>query len=388
MSFAGAGCFPFSPSQLLIDVYYYLDKSSVRQSSLKVFQILHDLKEDKMLKHVTTRWLSVGKCLPRLITSWDALFDFFNQEEKNASSAAKKKTGDLKKIFSSRTNKLFCLFLVDIIKVFDKINTNLQADKPLIHVLKEELLGLFKSLLVRFVKPAAMKDKELVDVDFTSPDNIKSKAELLIGEQARILVQREQEKNPESRRYDEFLQCVVKFFQASCKYMREKLPLQDDLLSHATVVDPSKQVDSSFADLEYFLKKFPKLKPPGVTTTDIQLEFAEYQCTDIRRCIEGDGRDDTKWFSIGKMKKGGDLLFPHLPKVMLGIMTIPHSSAHCERIFSVVRKNKTDFRGSMGPDTLEALVVAKSRPGQALDRQYSVEELKSLKSAYYQSLSK
>ena len=68
----------------------------------------------------------------------------------------------------------------------------------------------------------------------------------------------------------------------------------------------------------------------------------------------------------------------NLSSVMLKVLTIPHSSAHCERIFRIVIKNKTDFRGSPGKDTLEALVVAKARPGQAQSRRYSTEQLAQL----------
>ena len=60
----GAACLPFDVSQLLIDVYYYLDKSSKRQSFFKEMQLLHDVKQAKILKHVSTRWLSIKKCLP------------------------------------------------------------------------------------------------------------------------------------------------------------------------------------------------------------------------------------------------------------------------------------------------------------------------------------
>ena len=82
----------------------------------------------------------------------------------------------------------------------------------------------------------------------------------------------------------------------------------------------------------------------------------------------------------------GELLFGELTRIMLTLLTIPHSSAHCERIFSVVRKNKTEFRGSMLRETLEALVVAKARPGEALQRNYTEAQLRSLKSAYRKSL--
>ena len=73
---------------------------------------------------------------------------------------------------------------------------------------------------------------------------------------------------------------------------------------------------------------------------------------------------------------------------MRGILSVPHPSAACERIFSMVRKTCTDGRSAMLQDTTEALLVMKGKPGSCLDsdRQLSEEHLASLKSAYYNGL--
>ena len=72
---------------------------------------------------------------------------------------------------------------------------------------------------------------------------------------------------------------------------------------------------------------------------------------------------------------------------MLGILAIPHSSSHCERIFSTVRKNRTDQRASLSDDTLKALLILKSQPGHPTDGacQNSQDRLAALKGAYYQA---
>ena len=50
--------------------------------------------------------------------------------------------------------------------------------------------------------------------------------------------------------------------------------------------------------------------------------------------------------------------FPLLVKVAAIPLAIPHSNAYEERIFSSVRKDKTDFRGSMDIDrTLSSLLI-------------------------------
>ena len=57
----GAGQLPVSASDLLTDIYFYLNKSSLRQDRLKAFQELYGLETKKILKHVCTIWLSIGR---------------------------------------------------------------------------------------------------------------------------------------------------------------------------------------------------------------------------------------------------------------------------------------------------------------------------------------
>ncbi|CAN7951646.1 unnamed protein product [Ixodes pacificus] len=61
----GSACLPVSVDEALVDVYYYLEKSSKRKDKLKSFQSLHDVESKKILKHVSTRWLHVSQQEPK-----------------------------------------------------------------------------------------------------------------------------------------------------------------------------------------------------------------------------------------------------------------------------------------------------------------------------------
>ena len=50
-----------------------------------------------------------------------------------------------------------------------------------------------------------------------------------------------------------------------------------------------------------------------------------------------------------------------LAKIMKGIAVIPHSNASSERVFSLVRKNKTEARASMSKKLLSAIIGQKTR---------------------------
>ena len=55
----GARCFSINIEDLLTKVYYYLDKSIKRKYTLNELQTLHDTAVRKVLKHISTRWLSL-----------------------------------------------------------------------------------------------------------------------------------------------------------------------------------------------------------------------------------------------------------------------------------------------------------------------------------------
>ena len=77
--------------------------------------------------------------------------------------------------------------------------------------------------------------------------------------------------------------------------------------------------------------------PPDVTMDEVLNQFSLYQCTDVSQ--HKADRLDMTWSNIGRVP---DLF--ELSVVMRGILVVSLSSAHCERIFSCVKKNKTPQR--------------------------------------------
>lgn len=51
----GAACFPVKVYEILVDVFFYLEKSLKRKDRLKDFQRVHDIEVRKVLKHAPTR---------------------------------------------------------------------------------------------------------------------------------------------------------------------------------------------------------------------------------------------------------------------------------------------------------------------------------------------
>lgn len=94
--------------------------------------------------------------------------------------------------------------------------------------------------------------------------------------------------------------------------------------------------------------------PEDSSMDELLEQFAPYQIADISGAVKD--RMDQTWISTGTE-------FPQFQKlatVMGSILAIPHRSASCERIFSTVRKNRTDQRASLLDDIREALLVLKA----------------------------
>jgi hypothetical protein len=171
----GASCLPFSIDDALIDTYFHLDKSSNRLMLLKIWQDDFEVEHDRILKHGSTRWLSAGRCVNRILENWDPLKLFFKEEFEHEETTKKKpanatetqgepstpksRAERMYEFYRSPTNKLYCHFLASFIAIFDKVNTKLQTDDPLIHSLRRILHKLQRDLLLRLKQPGALIGK-------------------------------------------------------------------------------------------------------------------------------------------------------------------------------------------------------------------------------------
>lgn len=75
-----ADTLPFTPVDILVKIYYYLEKSSKRHKDMKEAQAMCGTANHKILKHVCTRWLSLEHALHRLLEQWPALVYYFKKE--------------------------------------------------------------------------------------------------------------------------------------------------------------------------------------------------------------------------------------------------------------------------------------------------------------------
>lgn len=438
---------PVKLDDILIDIYYYLDKSVKRKKALSELQQLHSDEVHKILKHCATRWLSLELCIKRLLEQYEALSAFFKLE--SATKTPRKKSGAKKRKLphgfeatstnpggakATSTNpegakadsskapsvaetdvdnkstpvskastvnerlqdprtKLYGLFLGHTLPVFNKFNLKLQSDEPQIHNVRSSCIDLLTNLLLRLIKPDVISScKDITTIKYTDRKNQKSRDDLVIGAETRRYLEKckkDETMTPEQR--TEFFNAVRGYYAVAIKYILDKFPIQDDLLIHAEVADPSKRNSAKFQSLKYFTSRFPRLlQPEAEGDTDdlmnkLEMQFLLYQVAELPASLESLKRVDEVWSQLQQ-----DSQYTLLSSVMLGILTLPHSNADSERVFSVVRKNQTVFRPNASRKLLESVLVVKSdsfaRGSACYEQTFDAAFLRKAKSATYVGL--
>ncbi|KAL5017913.1 hypothetical protein ScPMuIL_003635 [Solemya velum] len=289
--------------------------------------------------------------------------------------------------------KLYGLFLGHTLPVFNKFNLKLQSDEPQIHNVRSSCIDLLTNLLLRLIKPDVISScKDITTIKYTDRKNQKSRDDLVIGAETRRYLEKckkDETMTPEQR--TEFFNAVRGYYAVAIKYILDKFPIQDDLLIHAEVADPSKRNSAKFQSLKYFTSRFPRLlQPEAEGDTDdlmnkLEMQFLLYQVAELPASLESLKRVDEVWSQLQQ-----DSQYTLLSSVMLGILTLPHSNADSERVFSVVRKNQTVFRPNASRKLLESVLVVKSdsfaRGSVCYEQTFDAAFLRKAKSATYVGL--
>lgn len=78
---AGIKTFPVPIEDLLVDIYFHFHHSAKRKEIFSEFLEFTNVEPMKIIKHCSTRWLSLEKSIKRIIHLWPALRSYFCSNE-------------------------------------------------------------------------------------------------------------------------------------------------------------------------------------------------------------------------------------------------------------------------------------------------------------------
>ena len=377
----GLKALPLKVDDLLVDIFYYFKHSSKRIQDFKEFQEFTETDEEEILKHCPTRWLSLERVVNRTLSQFKALQSYF------ASHEDVEKSGRVKSINERLQDPLSLLvltFLQFILPQVNKFNTVFQSDKCMIGYLLPEMDRLLRGFLVKFVQMSHVKEcKNLPDIDY-SREKQHQNDRLAVGiEVRRLLAGADEEGSIPFNIRDKFFECVRQFYENIVKKMLTKFPFGNQILNDLAVLDPKNKEQLDYTSIVRLSEHFK---------VDVDQEHLKDEWDDFLLMpddfLPQTGNEvsvDIFWGKVFKLKTVLNVdRFPNMKKVYATLLCLPHSNADSERVFSHVRKVHTEYRKTMGIDTLTSYLQVKLNCDDPCYKINPSEEmLKSAKSATF-----
>ncbi|KAK5935423.1 hypothetical protein CgunFtcFv8_020787 [Champsocephalus gunnari] len=155
----------FDPEDLTVDVGYWFKGSTNRKGYLTEFCELHGSEYLEILMHVSIPWLTLERCLTRILQQYEPLASYFKSSDEKQPRFRR-----LLEAFSNPMTEVYLLFYQATLPVFSTFSL-LQREKSSIFLLHDEIRSFIRKLLSKFLKPAALQHQELHDILYKDPSN-------------------------------------------------------------------------------------------------------------------------------------------------------------------------------------------------------------------------
>ncbi|KAL5246452.1 hypothetical protein ACI65C_013860 [Semiaphis heraclei] len=296
--------------------------SSKRQSQLYQFQTFLDLQDHKILHPSATRWLSLSSVVNRIIEQWDALRLFLNEKwlsEKLAST----------RIICEQLNdpftKAFYLLMEWVLPKFTLLNKYFQSEKVILDKLHERIMVAYKDLLLCFMESSYIMHTPPEEINITDRKYYLQSKDIYLGVKVINFISRPEITKRPDLLFDFYERCS-NFLIEGCIQIKKK----------GGIVDPNLEDQIQVLDDQWRLL--------------VIYDFPKY-ITEVEET-------DHFWSSLLLFKDDSDTtVFSNLAKFAHSVLSLPHSNADCERIFSKINRTKTKGRNKLIQKTVYSILM-------------------------------
>lgn len=333
--------------------------SNANHSILSEIQDETDHKQKRILRYVPSRWLSLHKCIERILEEYEPLQNFFENQN------TKDKEFFIYKAMNNKCTKPKLQFLHHIIEKVIVLNKLFQNDDATSYFLYQQLQVFFVNTCKMILKPEYRQDSnfdfsQLYSIDLTKDDIVNEyfmdSQECLNNfkrERFRTLIDwKNIPVDDELPLIEEFKEVILEILHQSKYY----LPLDDTYINLFKVLTPDGYERDCWLSLA---EKFPNLVPDKKFSQFIdELNYLE---TYKKELVKDEANIFNKWDIINE--KSDIPIINNLAKTLL---SIPVSSASLERVFSKLKLVKTHLRTQISDDTLESCLLVNQEKELAL----------------------
>lgn len=133
-----------SVDELSIDIFYHFKHSAKRYNEFRDIQAeFEDIQPLTILKHSTTRWLSLQRCVKRLVDQWPALYAYVDRQVDIEPTNAR-----VQRVASQLKDpevKLICYFVLYVMKPLSRFSTAFQTHASRIGTLDSDVRNLLRA---------------------------------------------------------------------------------------------------------------------------------------------------------------------------------------------------------------------------------------------------
>ena len=228
---------PLSIDGLLIDVFYHFKHSSKRCHEFA--EVLHDFEGIaplQVVKHCSTRWLSLERAVRRLLTLWPALRAYFDRE-----MGVNDRTNRVADALMSVETKLWFLFVAYALKPLNAFNTTFQTSSSKIGTLQLDMCQLLRTFLSNFIRPECLTSVPTSDIDqfdYRNVEHAVDNEELGIGTATQLLLEEESDTFEGTCQEANFFSTIREFYHEAVHKMLDKFPFRDPTIRDLSLLDP------------------------------------------------------------------------------------------------------------------------------------------------------
>lgn len=347
---------PSTIEDLARDIYNYLKQSSKRQSELQEFQTFLNIKPHKILKLSQTRWLSLGEVVNRLLEQWNALELFFTRAalEDNLQSA--------KCIINALRNpiyKVYYTFLSYILDIVNKLNLLFQRERPLITSLLSVLKKQFKIIVKSFLKGDYVEKNKVHSIDPLNVHQYLNIDDMYFGAKTELLYG--------TLTNDELLtfkKRALDFYVTLSLQIKKRIDFNDPILNAVEALHPA-AVMTDHGKQQFSIANLLQLFPNIIKEDELEMINSEWRLIpEFKDNLKNIDDPEEFWIKVRKIKDGEHcFLLKNIGDFALSVLSLPHSSASTERIFSQLNLIKNKMRSRLHVSTCDALLHTKQLLG-------------------------
>ncbi|KAK4328250.1 hypothetical protein Pmani_001368 [Petrolisthes manimaculis] len=349
---------PNSIEEVARRIYSYIMNSPKRLSEFAEFQKFTEVQPHKILHPSCTRWLSLEEVVKRILEQWPALTLYFTSAALEDGMAT---ASEVLQELHNPITKMYFAFLSFILPAVNRLNLEFQATSLKIHRLHTSISSSFKGILSYFIKPEKLKNKDLTQISVSDPSSFISLGDIYRGAKTESIYL-EHSAAIAKRDLEQFQIKTLNFYVTLSRQMLKRF-LSNNLFSNLQLLealDPVNVFQGKPKSLIPLAVKFPNIVDERVYE-EHNSEWRELTIGEIPALKDKRVSEPEKfWHAVSQERIGDSPRFPNLSNFMLNLMSLPHSSAAAERIFSLVTNIKTKNRSRLKTDTLNGLLHSKN----------------------------